>query len=137
MIRYALKCTDGHEFDSWFQSADAFDVLVGRGMVSCVVCGATDVQKAIMAPRVAIKDEAPLSAQPTPVQAALAAARAALEKNAVYVGDTFATEARAIHVGDAPARMIWGRANAKDAKELIEEGVPVAPLPFGPPRKTN
>ena len=63
--------------------------------------------------------------------------RAELEKNADYVGETFATEERAIHVGDAPERPIWGQANLKEAKALVEEGVPIAPIPFGPPRKTN
>ena len=29
MIQYALKCSNGHTFDSWFQSASAFDRLAG------------------------------------------------------------------------------------------------------------
>ena len=138
MIRYALKCADGHGFDSWFQSAGAYDSLSEKGMVSCAVCGSTDVSKAIMAPRVTVKeDAAPWSAPSTPAEQALRAMRAELEKNADYVGETFATEARAIHVGDAPERPIWGQANLKEAKALVEEGVPIAPIPFGPPRKTN
>lgn len=138
MIRYALKCADGHSFDSWFQSAGAYDTLSERGMVSCVVCGSTDVDKAIMAPRVTVKDQAqPLSTPANPAEQALRAMRTELEKNADYVGETFATEARAIHVGDAPERPIWGQANLKEAKALVEEGVPIAPIPFGPPRKTN
>ena len=138
MIRYALKCADGHGFDSWFQSAGAYDSLSEKGMVSCAVCGSADVSKAIMAPRVTVKeDAAPLSAPSTPAEQALRAMRAELEKNADYVGETFATEARAIHVGDAPERPIWGQANLKEAKALVEEGVPIAPIPFGPPRKTN
>ena len=138
MIRYALKCADGHGFDSWFQSAGAYDSLSEKGMVSCAVCGSTDVSKAIMAPRVTVKeDAAPLSAPSTPAEQALRAMRAELEKNADYVGETFATEARAIHVGYAPERPIWGQANLKEAKALVEEGVPIAPIPFGPPRKTN
>ncbi|PCJ08968.1 MAG: hypothetical protein COB16_05240 [Rhodobacteraceae bacterium] len=52
MIQYALKCGDGHTFDSWFQSAAAFDKLVATGLVSCVVCGSDTVAKAIMTPRV-------------------------------------------------------------------------------------
>ena len=138
MIRYALKCADGHGFDSWFQSAGAYDSLSEKGMVSCAVCGSTDVSKAIMTPRVTVKeDAAPLSAPSTPAEQALRAMRTELEKNADYVGETFATEARAIHVGDAPERPIWGQANLKEAKALVEEGVPIAPIPFGPPRKTN
>lgn len=52
MIRYALKCAEGHSFESWFQSAEAYDKLSTAGMVSCAICGCTSVEKAIMAPRV-------------------------------------------------------------------------------------
>ena len=52
MIRYALKCKDGHSFESWFQSAEAYDKLAAAGMVSCAICGSDKVEKAIMAPRV-------------------------------------------------------------------------------------
>lgn len=138
MIRYALKCADGHGFDSWFQSAGAYDTLSDKGMVSCAVCGSTQVSKAIMAPRVTVKDDvAPLSVPSTPAEQALRKLRTELEKNADYVGTTFATEARAIHLGEAPERPIWGQANLKEAKALVEEGVPIAPIPFGPSRKSN
>ena len=138
MIRYALKCADGHGFDSWFQSAGAYDTLSDKGMVSCAVCGSTQVSKAIMAPRVTLKDDvAPLSVPSTPAEQALRKLRTELEKNADYVGTTFATEARAIHLGEAPERPIWGQANLKEAKALAEEGVPIAPIPFGPSRKSN
>ena len=52
MINYSLKCAQGHSFDSWFQSASAFDKLSAAGMVACAFCGSTEVEKAIMAPRV-------------------------------------------------------------------------------------
>ena len=52
MISYTLKCEDGHTFDSWFQSAEAFEKLHAAGMVTCSVCGALGVEKAVMAPRV-------------------------------------------------------------------------------------
>jgi len=57
MIRYALKCAEGHSFESWFQSADAFDGLAAKGLVSCAVCGGTDVKKALMAPKVAAETQ--------------------------------------------------------------------------------
>ncbi|MEM7709518.1 MAG: DUF1178 family protein, partial [Pseudomonadota bacterium] len=53
MIRYSLKCVEGHAFESWFASAEAYDTLAGKGMVSCMVCGGTEVDKALMAPKVA------------------------------------------------------------------------------------
>ena len=49
----------------------------------------------------------------------------------------FAREARAMHLGDAPERAIYGEAKPDEAKALIEDGIPVAPLPFRPGRKSN
>lgn len=142
MIRYALKCAQGHSFESWFQSADAFDTLAGRGMVACAVCGGTEVEKAVMAPRVSgalpAAPERPLSGPPAhPAEQALRELKKRIEAESTYVGDKFADEARRIHLGDAPARMIHGEARPDEARKLIEDGVPVAPLPFMPGSKSN
>lgn len=150
MIQYALKCADGHQFDSWFQSAAAFDKLVAAGMVSCVVCGGAKVEKAIMTPRVrtargaggdpdvpAAAVPGPLSQPASPAEQAMADLRKKVEENADYVGKDFVTQARAMHDGDTPSRSIYGEAGLDEAKQLIEDGVPVAPLPFMPNRKTN
>ena len=146
MIRYSLKCPSDHAFDSWFQSADAYEALRGAGMVTCPVCGAAEVEKAMMTPRVrASRDTArpdaapdrPLSAPADPREAALKEMKRQVEANSEYVGMNFVTEARAMHDGDAPARSIHGEARMDEARKLIEDGVPVAPLPFTPKSKTN
>jgi hypothetical protein len=163
MIQYALKCSDGHAFDSWFQSASAYDKLAAAGMVTCAVCGSTKVEKAIMTPRVrpgrkavssvgepepaaasapdpSQRADAPapaLSAPSSEVEAALAELKKKVEENSDYVGKDFVSEARKMHLGDAPERSIHGEANLQDAKELAEEGIAVMPLPFLPNRKTN
>ena len=56
MIRYALACAEGHEFESWFANSSAFDKQNKRGLVTCPVCGSAKVEKAIMAPRLARAD---------------------------------------------------------------------------------
>ncbi len=148
MIRYALKCPVGHDFESWFQSADAFDALAGRGLVACPVCGATGVEKTLMAPSLSpsrtaldVAGEAPvagaLSGPASAREQALTAMRREIEANSEYVGMSFVTEARRIHAGTAPERAIYGEARADEARKLIEDGVPVAALPFLPARKTN
>jgi len=138
MIRYALSCANDHSFDSWFQSADAFDKLKAAGMVTCAVCGSSEVKKSIMAPRVRTSEaDAPLSAPASPAEQALKELRETVEANSENVGGNFAKEARAMHDGTAPERSIYGEAKIEDAKALIEDGVPVVPLPFGPNRKTN
>jgi hypothetical protein len=145
MIRFSLRCDQDHSFESWFQSADGFDKLKAAGMVACTICGSTAVEKALMAPVVRAQSgetdsgskPAPLSAPKTEVEQAIAALRKHLEANSDYVGMNFAAEARAMHEGATPERAIHGEAKAEDARALIEEGIPVAPLPFLPPRKTN
>ena len=143
MIQYSLKCENDHSFDSWFASADAYDKLAENDMVSCAVCGSTKVSKAIMAPRVRTTKgkEAPpaptLPSEKSAAEQAMAEMRAQVEQNSEYVGTNFATEARSMHLGDAPERAIYGEAKPEEAKSLIEDGIPVTPLPFMPTRKSN
>ena len=153
MIQYSLKCDAGHSFDSWFQSASAFETLKKSGLLECAHCGSSTVDKAIMAPRVtsarkkaAMPDPQNLPAeQPQTMaattdpamQEAIQQMRQQVEASSDYVGDNFASEARSMHLGDTPERSIYGQANAQEAKSLIEDGVPVLPLPFTPTRKTN
>ncbi len=133
MIRYALKCDTGHRFESWFQSADAFEDLLERGLVECPECGTAAVEKAMMAPRVGSSHT--LAAPERAAERGLAELRARIEENSDYVGDNFAAEARAIYLGDAPERPIHGEARPEEARALLEDGVPVLPLPFRPRRK--
>ncbi|WP_306007278.1 DUF1178 family protein [Aquicoccus porphyridii] len=144
MIKFSLRCADGHDFESWFQSTEAFDTLKAGGHLVCAVCGSTDVEKAVMAPRLGTArapaqegKAGPLSAPASPAEQALAALKAHVEANSDYVGMEFAREARAIHEGTAPERPIYGEARTEEARRLIEDGVPVAPLPFRPGRKSN
>lgn len=167
MIQYSLKCDKGHRFDSWFQSAAGFDKLQSAGMVACAICGSTHVEKALMAPSVRDSRRAPApTSEQTPEQApeqtpeqapeaaktqrpgplsapsgtaeqALAELKRHVEKNSEYVGLNFVREARQMHEGTAPERPIYGEAKPDEARKLIEDGVPVAPLPFLPNRKSN
>ena len=141
MIRYSLRCAEGHGFDSWFQSAAAYDRLAAAGHVSCPDCGGTKVEKAPMAPTVATAPApapaGPLSTPANDREAALAALKREVEANSEYVGLSFAAEARRIHEGRSPERSIHGEAKADEARRLIEDGIPVAPLPFRPARRSN
>lgn len=141
MIRYDLKCDKGHGFDSWFQSAAAFDRLAAAGQVVCPACGSARVEKQLMAPAVtparAAGADHPLSTPSTPQEQMLARLRRELEEKSEYVGMGFAAEARRMHEGETPERAIHGEARLEEARKLIEDGIPVAPLPFLPARKTN
>ncbi len=144
MIRYALKCNEDHGFESWFASAEAFDKLCAGGMVACPECGSTEVRKVLMAPGVqtarkktAKPKEESLSAPASEMETKLAELRKHVETTSDYVGMGFASEARKMHEGEIPHRSIYGEAKPEEAKRLIEDGVPVAPLPFRPTRKSN
>lgn len=154
MIVFDLKCDDGHVFEAWFGSSDDYEGQQARGLVACPLCGSGKVGKAVMAPAVGAKGNQlpapvatpaapPASMRPVPMQAgmpgpaemkavmaALAQAQAKLLEKSEHVGRRFAEEARAIHTGDAPERLIHGQATVEEAKALAEEGVPVAPLPL-------
>lgn len=131
MIRYSLKCDQGHMFESWFASASAYDTLAKAGHLACAQCGSGKVEKALMAP--AVGQSAPdegLTPVAGGVEAKIAALRKHIAETSDYVGQDFVREARAMHLGDAPERPIWGEARIDEARALAEEGVPVAPLPF-------
>lgn len=138
MIKYALKCADGHEFESWFKDSSAYDSLAAADQISCAVCSSPKVEKMIMAPAIASDrspslakvQEKPLSAPQSPDEAALAQMRKQIEANSDYVGKEFADEARRIHDGESDVRSIWGEATREDAQALAEDGIPVAPLPW-------
>lgn len=140
MIRYALACDAGHEFEGWFGSSSDYDDQSARGLLDCPVCGSGQVRKQIMAPAVAgtKRTRQPVPAAPREMMMqALARVRAHVEDNFDYVGDAFASEARAIHEGRSERRDIYGEASPTEVKKLVDDGVPVAALPPAPPKPSE
>ncbi len=141
MIRYALVCEHEHEFEGWFGASADFDDQQARGLIECPVCASKAVRKAIMAPAVSGTKKRSQDVAPAPTQAmmmeAMGRIRRHVEENFDDVGDTFAREARAIHEGRSEDRGIYGQATSKEVRELVEDGVPIAPLPPEPPKKTE
>lgn len=139
MIRYALACEHDHEFEAWFASSDDYDSQVVRGLVECPLCASPKVRKQIMAPAVTGTRKTTAAAQEQAMMMeALGQARRHIETNFDYMGDSFAREARDIHDGLSPDRPIYGEAKPAEVRALIEDGVPVAPLPPAiAPRRKN
>ena len=133
MIVFDLQCRDGGEgFEAWFRSNADYDEQRTAGLVTCPFCGSANVAKAPMAPSVPKKGSAgPL--------ARLAAAQAEMLKESRWVGEEFADTARAMHSGEIPAAQVHGNATVEQARSLIDDGVPVAPLPLPvvPPTQVN
>lgn len=133
MIKYALKCEAGHDFEGWFSSSDGFDEQAAQGLVECPLCGTAHVAKAIMAPQVRTSEKAEETRKA--VAEAMFKLRKHVESTHDYVGSGFATEARDMHEGLTPERPIYGEATPDEVKALVEDGVPVAALPvFTPPK---
>ena len=154
MIHYNLRCKKGHAFESWFQSSSAYEVQEKLKLVSCPVCGSTEVERAIMAPQIVSKkgrESAPSEPVPAPatevaapaptpllmaqeqeLRAKLRELRDHIVKNADNVGERFPAEARKMHYGDIEHRPIFGEASPDEARALIDEGVEVMPLPVLP-----
>ena len=142
MIRYALACEHGHAFEGWFASSEDFDVQQDKGLLECPLCASKAVSKQIMAPAVVgarktVRDESPPAKMQAMMMEAMGRIRAHVEETFDDVGDAFATEARAIHEGRAEQRGIYGEATPKEVRGLVEDGVPVAPLPPKPPAKSE
>jgi hypothetical protein len=151
VIVFDLACRDGHVFEAWFGSQADYEGQTARGLLSCPSCGDGEIAKAPMAPRIASGVSRPVGREPeardvaTPARPGAPAAPSAEQvamMRALYVAQTemlarsedvgarFADEARAIHEGEAETRLIHGQASRAEAKGLIADGVPVAPLPF-------
>jgi hypothetical protein len=148
VIVFDLKCDSGHVFEAWFGSSAAWQEQRHGGLVACPICGSGQVEKALMAPNIAAKgnrrSDVAADALPAPeaVKAAIAAlaqAQAEALKRSQWVGVSFADKARAMHVGETPSAPIHGQTTLDEARSLIEEGVPVAPLliPVVPPEQRN
>jgi len=143
MIVFDLKCSTGHRFEAWFRSSGAYEEQKAVGLVECPHCGSNDISKALMAPNVASKGnqksemasvatrtgDPKLQEVVAEAQKVLTKLKNHVEANCDYVGDRFADEARKIHYGEAEDRGIYGESTLQEAKELLEEGVEVMPLP--------
>ena len=141
MIRYALVCEHEHGFEGWFGSSSDYDDQQSRGLVACPVCDTAAVRKQIMAPAVAgtkrrAAPEGPAAPQAVMLEA-MGRIRRHVEETFDDVGDAFAKEARAIHEGKSEDRGIYGQATPAEVRDLVEDGIPVAPLPPEPPKKTE
>ena len=133
MIKYTLTCNKGHQFESWFSNSDSFEKLKQKGLLECTVCSSKEIEKSLMAPRITPnsnkKKETLISAK-NALEKEIEALKNKIKKTAIDVGENFPTEARAMHYGEKEEKPIIGRTTLEEAKDLAEEGIPFAPLPW-------
>ncbi len=156
MIVFDLTCDHGHRFEGWFGSSDDFASQCERRMVACPQCGSEEISKAPMAPTVGKKgsqvvqtsgranadkglSNTPMSPEVAAALGKLAEAQAKALKNSTWVGKNFVEQSRAMHYGERDHAAIHGEASVQEARELLDEGVSVAPLPLpiAPPEDVN
>jgi hypothetical protein len=134
MIKYDLKCGEGHVFEAWFRDSAAYEALAAAGEVACPDCGDRSVTKRPMAPAVARADRT--AARRRAVLAAalreLHSVRDHVERTCDYVGDRFPEEARRMHYGEAERHNIYGEASEAEAEALADEGIEVGRVPWLP-----
>ncbi len=138
MIKYTLACDNGHSFEGWFSSSTDFDRQADLGLVSCPACGSVSIGKELMAPSVSTarkKDAAKVLMMDQARKEAVSKIRelvTSIRENAEDVGTKFPEEARKIHYGEAEQRGLIGQATLEEARELLDEGIEIAPLPVLP-----
>lgn len=160
MIAFDLICTPyGHRFEGWFASSAEYERQLVSQLLCCPNCGSFAVNKAVMAPNiarkgnqaaiaaphiepeqtVAVSNQPEMPAQIEKVIAELGKLQSRMLENSDWVGRKFVDEARAIHYGETPERIIHGEASADEAQALFDEGISIAPLPlpFVPPEAKN
>lgn len=160
MIAFDLVCApNGHRFEGWFASSAEYDRQLALHLLCCPTCGSAVVTKALMAPNigrkgnqakvsapreddkqtVAVSNQPEMPAQIEKAIAELSKLQSRMLENSAWVGRKFADEARAIHYGETPERVIHGEASPDEAQALFDEGISIAPLPlpFVPPEAKN
>ncbi len=132
MISFNLRCKNDHEFEGWFKNSDAFEAQNSSRQIACPSCGSKKVERALSAPNVSTArgQDLPTPEQAKKLRTALRNLRKQVESTHEDVGRNFPEEARKIHYGERERREIYGEATADEARDLVEEGVPVAPLPW-------
>lgn len=148
-----LQCQQEHQFEGWFASEDDYQSQRERNLVECPICADNTIHKRLSAPRLNLLTSR-LEPQPPVAEPALRSqALVPLEEtvstpvaeeaqlawlkmvqhvvaNTEDVGQGFAEEARKMHYGETEERNIRGQVSTEETRSLLEEGIPVMPLPM-------
>jgi len=135
MIKYNLKCSNGHEFKSWFSDSNEFDKLNKRKLLECIYCSSKKIQKSIMAPMVSggkLKEDSMnlLNEKLSSKKNELLQIRKYIEKNFEFVGDKFSQKAREVYYNKETRKTIYGTTTPEERDELAEEGIDLLSIPW-------
>ena len=137
MILFDLSCENKHQFEAWFPSSKKYDEQRKRKLVSCPYCNSNNVKKALMAPNLNLLSKSKSISKKNDsiknkksLETNIKKLKKLIEKNTEDVGKNFAEEARKIYYGEKKIKSIRGQTTQKEAKDLIEEGIPCISMPW-------
>ena len=135
MIKYNLKCSNGHEFISWFSDSLEFDKLNKKKLLECIYCSSKKINKSIMAPMISggkLKEDSSnlLNEKLSDKKKELLQIRNYIEKNFEFVGDKFSQKVREVYYDKKTRKTIYGSTTKKEREELAEEGIDLISIPW-------
>ena len=135
MIKYNLKCSNGHEFISWFSDSLEFDKLNKKKLLECIYCSSKKINKSIMAPMISggkLKEDSSnlLNEKLSDKKKELLQIRNYIEKNFEFVGDKFSQKVREVYYDKKTRKTIYGSTTKEERKELAEEGIDLISIPW-------
>ena len=132
MIKYILKCKEGHEFESWFSNSDEFDKLDKKRMLECIYCSSKKITKSIMAPMISNSknNDELINNNFKSEKKKLIELRKYIEKNFDYDGRDFSKKVREVYYDKKSKKAIYGTATSDEREELAEEGIDLFSIPW-------
>ena len=135
MIKYNLKCSNNHEFESWFSDSFEFERLNKKKLLNCIFCTSKKITKSIMSPRVLNSKEKieinnSKDKEFRKFKDDLTKLRNFVEKNFEFVGDKFAKKVRDIYYDKNENQRIYGTTTPEEREELMEEGIELTSIPW-------
>ena len=135
MIKYNLKCSNGHEFISWFSDSIEFEKLNKKKLLECIYCSSKKINKSIMAPMISggkLKEDSNnlLNEKLSDKKKELLQIRNYIEKNFEFVGDKFSQKVREVYYDKKTRKTIYGSTTKEEREELAEEGIDLISIPW-------
>ena len=135
MIKYNLKCSKGHEFESWFSDSNEFDKLNKKKLLECIYCSSKKIEKSIMAPMISggkLKEDSKdlLNEKLYNQKNELLKIRKYIEENFEFVGNKFSQKVREVYYDKNNKKTIYGTTTLEERDELAEEGIDLLSIPW-------
>ena len=134
MIKYNLKCSNEHEFESWFSDSSEFEKLKNKKLLECIYCSSNNIQKSIMSPMISgtksKQDQVYLDEDLSDQRNKLLKLRKYVEKNFEFVGDKFSKRVKEIYYDKNSKKSIYGTTTQEEREELADEGIDLLSIPW-------